>query len=190
MKTFCVNQQSVTKALLLFIFVGTCHSATTEDLSKLFKFEARVTLDVTAEGALESIVRSYISRNLRGLDGVVITDDDADYRLSVIVIESENKSGTQTGYGISSVGLSLWKKSTLESAMSKGFTDQQKTFVGMFAGTGCLVHHLLQIGATEDLEDLCSTLVASFDTNALEPSRNILQGVKDNYEKTKDPVKR
>ncbi len=99
-----------------------------------FRFTARVRLRVSAEGALSGIVQSYLSRELRELDGVVITDDDPEYELSVIVAQTQNQAGYVTGYALSSVGLSLWRKSTVEGpAQLVNLPDTQKALLRMFA---------------------------------------------------------
>ena len=144
------------------------------------RFAARVKLQVSAEGATASIVRSYLSRELRKLDGVVLSDEDPGYQLSVVLMETRNQANYVTGYALSSVGLSLWSRSSVESMVqAASISETQKMFLRMFAENGTLVHHLLQTGAQSDLETLCSILVASFDTNALESARKVMQDLQD-----------
>ena len=147
--------------------------------SATFNFTARVKLEVSADGATAAIVQSYLSRELRKLDGVLVTDEDPDYQLTVIAMETHSQGGYITGYALSSLGLSLWRGSTVEFLLRNGnFTKDQENTLRMFARNGIVVHHLLQTGPTEGLETLCSRLVASFDTNALESSRKMLQQIK------------
>jgi len=144
------------------------------------EFEARVKLSVYVDGGFRAIVRSYMSQRLWALDGVVVTSDDPDYGLSAPVIETETKAGTRMDYAISSVGVNLWRQSMLERTRTVyGFTEAQMAAIRCFAGTGLIVYHLLQIGAESDLEDICKEPVATFDSGALESSREMMQRDKD-----------
>lgn len=155
-----------------------------------FRVTARVRLKVSADGATSSIVQSYLSRELRKLDGVMITDDDPGYELSVIVMQIRNQANYVTGYALSSVGLSLWQKSSLEGLVqTMSLADTEKALLRMFAENGTLVHHFLLSGPTSDLETMCSRLAASFDTDAVEPSRRMMQQIRDRA-KTLSPGKR
>ena len=100
-------------SLLLLIGVPFCASAAQTPGDKF-----RVKLDISTKGESSGIVQSYVSRALRKLGDVLIVDDDPDYVLSIIVMETRNQAMNLTGYAISSVGTELLTKSLLKFSAS------------------------------------------------------------------------
>ncbi|HYX40486.1 MAG TPA: hypothetical protein VE821_02250, partial [Pyrinomonadaceae bacterium] len=64
------------------------------------KFSCRISLDITADDKIKGEISSYISRELRSLGDVVITDADPALKVEIVAIEvhSENSS---IGYAFS-----------------------------------------------------------------------------------------
>ena len=144
-------------------------------------YTARVNMHVTGEGATESIVGSYIARELRALGDVVITDQNPRYDLSIVVIKTTNQAQNPIGYAISSVGLDLWSESLVRSLVGYfGIPNEKLDMFMDFANNGTIKHHFLQVCATEDIQETCSELVAVFDSDVLERSRKLMSNL-DNW---------
>lgn len=168
-------------AVVVVLFLaGPWTGSSAGELGDPFPFTARIKLEVSGDDATAAIAKSYLSRELRRLDGIVVTDDDPRYHLSVIVMETSSQGGYTTGYALSSVGLSLWQKSSFESLMEAArVSDTQKSLLHMLANESTVVHHLLQTGPSDSLETLCARLVGAFDTSAMEEARKMMQQIKE-----------
>ncbi|MDB6156293.1 MAG: hypothetical protein JWL90_4746 [Chthoniobacteraceae bacterium] len=58
----------------------------------------RISLNVSADGSMNSTITSYLGREFRKLDDVIITDDKPLYRISCVAMRNRNQGGYFTGY--------------------------------------------------------------------------------------------
>lgn len=130
-----------------------------------------VRLQVTGDDV--AVVKSDLSRDLRKLGDVDVTEGEAEHTLYVVVVEMKNRANNLTGYVISSIGFRvLITEDSLRTFPDlQRLSAEQKQALAMFAGAGVLEHHFVQTVGPGELESLCSELVAQYDTAALEPIR-------------------
>jgi hypothetical protein len=96
---------------LVLAFVAGGYAETIEPQRKMHRsprrwrtcLEKPASLDITASDEIESLVNSYVMRELRALHDVVIGTEKADYALRIIAGQLEAKSGRRTGFVFSIV---------------------------------------------------------------------------------------
>lgn len=149
-------------------------------------FSARVSVVVSADNNIKPKVESYIDRELRSLGDVVVTDDNPDWILNIVALESKTKGGYESGVVLSVVALKSFDKEAVMSTVSarnKGWVSDAISNLHEFSS------HSLRIGAPEELRSICSGIVADFDTKFLQPQRKYWQTVIDDCQKTVRPKK-
>lgn len=114
----------------------------------------RVALDVTAESANSSEVKSFLSRELRKLGDVVIADGEVNHRISIVAIILKDKNGKQTGHVMSFV-------------VTAPLREDGRSRVLKYAAIGEV--HGLQTHA--DLAPLCAAVVTAIDAEVFESDR-------------------
>ena len=134
------------------------------------KFAVKV--HVTASDDIKGKAESYLKRELRDFEDVVIEDFLADYVLNVLILEPEYKSsGNKTGdLECAYLGIKRFQVSDLTRKLPREHRDtafvatwQLYSFPELFG---------LQTGwKRTELKLLCQEIVAEFDTKLLEPDR-------------------
>ncbi len=103
--------------------------------------DIRVTVHAEADNGLTGKLVSALSREVRALQGVVVTDDQPQFRLSCSVITIDLRS-TRVGYAAS---------------------------VAIASADGHLLSHFVHVD--DSLESLAHEVALSFDGHAIEPLR-------------------
>ena len=128
--------------LMALLFPAFLYAADVKQEVKLF---------IAADQGIESLVNSYVRRELREIkDLEIVQTQPFFWFLDIVCIEIKTKGGDQRGYALSAVPL-------LNTLHSKWET------VGLFE------HHFLYVG--DDLKQLIVKLIADFDSKCLEKMR-------------------
>ena len=134
----------------------------------------RVSVVVSADGSTKSRVESFISRELRSLGDVVVTNDNPEWTFSIVVIEPKLENGRRVGIVLSTVILRRFNN-TMTVYNTR---DERKEFVSnITSNLYSLPDHLLNMGT--DLREICSEIVADFDSDKLKDARETKEIFKD-----------
>jgi hypothetical protein len=119
-------------------------------------------------------VTSYIGRELRSLNDVVMVEEHANYVISILVLQLRNRNGTNAGIAFSTMILEPYDKSFL----LKSLDAKTKPFVE--AHMGEVYRHPRQwinTGGNEDLQNIAKEIVADFDGQILEADRKLFREI-------------
>lgn len=139
----------------------------------------RVALDVACQNdSLRTQIISFVSRELRSLRDVDITDDNPSFKISIVAIAVALKSGYEAGYAFSIVvtsPLGDWSW-----ALAKDLKPESKAVIAkLLAEQESLEDHRLLVGSFDNLRQDLTRFIAKFDTDKLEPRRRWRQQLKD-----------
>lgn len=135
-----------------------------ENASAEPRFQCRVAVNVSAEPGLKQQISSYINRELRALRDVVLVDENATIRVSIIGLQDRTVAGRDLGYT-----LALVTSRKLETSLVEGLTigriEAQASAIlrEYLADRYEMVDHFLQAGAQDELKKICEALVAQID---------------------------
>ncbi|MBO2568535.1 hypothetical protein [Shewanella algae] len=171
--------------LALFCLCVVSSPAVAEDLQP---FSGRVQVSVSASDTIKGKIESYLSRELRSLGDVVVTDDNPRWILSIVALESESKSGYKTGVELSVVILEPFNNQFVVNMVPEKSKDLVS---GMTSSLYSYSGHWLRVGAPEDLRSICNGIIADFDSSELKEARDFWQMMIDYQEsqKKKSPNK-
>ena len=131
---------------------------------------------------------SFITRELRELQGVTVVESDPYWVIEVIVLETYLVSGPVDAVVMSWVILQQPAKPktafAVRAVLNKEFTEREKGLLDAYdnlrGGDFREFHdHGLLIGAPKDLRKMCETFVVKFDVRNLEPARKQWQELVD-----------
>jgi hypothetical protein len=147
----------------------------------------RVKLQISGSTTVVDRAASFINRQLHNLKDVDVVDDNAEYVLKVIVLQTRTVGGATAGVAVSSVVLFPLRsfRETLEFTVNpkegrnpgKNLSDREKQMLEwaetLTKDADEFKDQQLLVGNDDDLKSLCEHIVASFDTQLLEPSRKL-----------------
>ena len=110
-----------------------------------------------------------LTRDLRAAPSVTLTERDADYLLSVVLLPT-----TSGSYVASVAAMSLYTDTALEN-LSRSWTaseDVRRRVRSAFRGTGALVDQRVLTG--DSLDALCHDIARAFGAETLAPARKSL----------------
>ncbi len=151
------------RALALFVLTTTCVAQETP------KFNPTIAVNVSANDAIKGEITSFISRELRQLGDVTVTDQDPTWELQIVGMEAYLKSGPKSGFVISVVIFQHFKGSIFDILPDKKQAEGLKKFT---AGLVSYPDHWIRSGSTDELKQVCQGIVADFDAKHLDPSRS------------------
>jgi len=127
--------------------------------------QSRLAIHLEVAGAEQSVTSSYFRRELRSLGDVTLVDKptEADFWLSVVVMQDHFESGRNIGYSISIAILE-------DSIIADVFDGEDKDIIEAFE-TFDLADHWLWSSAQASLRKRISEMVAEFDSKHLERRR-------------------
>ena len=129
----------------------------------------KVRVDVSCGDEMRKrFIESHIKRELRSLIDVdVVSTENADYHINLIAIPLSN-SGQETG-GIAIAINYLRQIDVADWRLKHKYSDR---VINLDNITLYLKAHLtLQVGDIRDLDQLCQTIIVSFNSKILEPHR-------------------
>ncbi len=136
----------------------------------------RVILSVSGDESKKNLIESYLSRELRALGDVVLSNEDSDYIISVVEVVITSKGGNENGIALSTTISRRFQNDFLSSM----FKDDQVKY-GMFWTNDLFFYpeHWLQLGSMEDIKSICVDIIADFDTKILQERRKSHQKLLD-----------
>jgi hypothetical protein len=152
---------------VFFMFPITCFSVESKP------FSARVSVSVSADKNIQGQIESYITRELRSLGDVIVTDDNPRWTLSIIALTTANVRGQKTGIAMSIVILEPFCCS--EYVANQVPEDVKVSISLLTMGLYGYSDHWLRICSPEDMRSLCTGIVADFDSKHLKKAREALQ---------------
>ena len=145
------------------------------------KFNARVEVAVSAEKEIRGLVISFINRELRSLGDVELVQYNPELVLSILAMEAKARNNYPLGVVLSVVILKKFNPKTLSLIVAE---EYKKTASIMMSDLYYYRDHWLRVGSTDDLKDLCSEIVADFDAQYLEESRNSYRELREIWRRT------
>lgn len=157
---------------------------------ELPKFQARVKIDVSADENIKEEVQSYLARELRSLNDVIIVDENPEWELSIIAMELSTKEGYKKGIGFSIVILKPFNFNhrfveILKTLFGESISDKVELIDSLTYHVYSYEGHWLQTGPTDGLKSICQKIVVNFDSNHLEKSRKFYQQMTDSMKNQK-----
>lgn len=136
----------------------------------------RVKVSVTAPDNIESQVKSFVSRELRSLGDVIVSDSDFEYVIGILVLVLTTEGGYESGVGISTIVLSTFENEWMIPSIKPESVDLVKNF------TSDLYYypdHQIRVAQRDSIKSQCEQIVAEFDSGYLNPRREAMQRYKD-----------
>jgi hypothetical protein len=149
-------------------------------------YTPRVQVNVAAEEKtdLKSRIESYLKRELRQLPGVTVVETAPDWIIRVVGIQTNNKAKSVTGYALSYVVLAPFNNKFLPDVLEAQLSEAQNRLAEKYlASLHSVLDQQLLVGPLDELKQTCEELVAEFDTEHLEPMRQMYQRVGDAAQK-------
>ena len=155
-------RKKICMAFLLWLVPALCLA---RDLQP---FSARVSVSVTANEKMKGLIESYISSGLRNLGGIVVTDVNPRWVLSIVALEPETGGGIKIGVTLSTVVLEPFDNRYVVSLVSPKSKEKVSSFT---SGLCRYSDHWIHTGAARQLKTMCETIVGNFDTNHIKPTK-------------------
>jgi len=142
----------------------------------------RVSLSVSGDSKDE--IYSYMARELRSLNDVLVSENEARFELHVVAIFPQYTTGVKTGgISIATTILDNYAKFFVSAIVSAAFKDKPElkkladnsiqhltTFTNIWINTGSL----------KEMKRVCESIIAQFDTQYLENVRKNIQKIREN----------
>jgi hypothetical protein len=165
-------------AALLFILVSGARAANSIEI----EFNARVTVEVSATENIKGLIHSFLTRELRSLEDVLIVDEDPDYKLEVAAVELTSNKGQKTGVALSILILMPFDSELFTPLLEAKYKESSELITTNLYN---LNKHWLRVGSDDDLRKICQKIVADFDSQHLESSRILFDQINILYNKAK-----
>ena len=123
---------------------------------------AKVAVSISGSENLKGEVKSYLSRELRSLNDVLVSEQDPDYEMDAIVLELATLDYSKVGVAIS-VNVLKPLKSFRRVANERGAPYDSSFSIFIFSW--------LRVGNSSDLRLICQGLIADFDNQVLDHDR-------------------
>jgi hypothetical protein len=146
------------------------------------QFSAKVKVSVSAPDDIKDLVSSYLNRELRSLNDVEIVDNNPDWEIEIVAMELKTVSGYKNGIAISTVILSPYNNQALSEFFKPEFKESGLLIT---SGLSWYSDQMLNVDSSDNLQELCKTIVADFDSRELEPSRKFFRNLKETRQKSK-----
>jgi hypothetical protein len=159
-KSECLSYRYIFVILLPFLLFSSAYVIAAEKMN----YEAKVGLFITASEDIKSQVESYLSRELRSLNDVILTKDDYHYNLTVLAMNTYDSSGKNLGLVFSVTVHEKFDNKILSTFFKDILRD-----AGMDLTKNLLWDHdhYIQTGAKSELKYICEKIVANFDSRIL-----------------------
>jgi hypothetical protein len=133
-----------------------------------------VQLKVSADQDLKDEVQKAMNNELRTLPGVVITDQSANYIISVIALKVVNQSRRNVGTTFSVLITESYADRTHKLAALNLSPDAHEELSTTLQTAVRLRAHWVETGAAGELPQICKSIVQSFAKSALGEPRQPL----------------
>lgn len=140
-------------------------------------FSARVQVFVSADENIQGQIESYLSRELRSLGDVVVTDARPEWILNVGCSELCLQNGYKSGLSLSVVILRPFYNDDIMSLVSNKSKRVISTFISdLYSFDG----HWFFVCNQNNLKSTCSEIIAKFDSSIISQHRVCRQNIIDN----------
>lgn len=137
-----------------------------------------VAVQISMEGSEETLVTSYINRELRALNDIEITNEaSARYIISIVMIKDTNSRGDELGYSASIVVTMLLNKNEVERLASTYPVETKPTVRDYYSSFGRIEKHFLKVGDKNNLPLMCRSIVAKVDVDVFESDRGVHRAI-------------
>jgi len=134
------------------------------------KFTAKVQLRVSGSDNIKGEALSYLSRELRLLNDIVLVDEGADWILSIIAMEISTTGGYKSGITVSVVVMQPLDNEALAEIFELN-SEKIKFFKELTSGFYSFEDHWIHTCGSDQLRATCRKIVADFDGNHLENAK-------------------
>ena len=136
----------------------------------------RISLEVSASPELKGIITSYLARELRKIDDVIVSDTRPLFRIGCVAMKNYNQAGYPVGYTLSFATTNTMP-GTLTGliAKSKLSPEDAQTVLSLNSNRGVLVYHFVQVCGTNELQSVCRQVVTQMDGELIESARQFAQ---------------
>ncbi len=134
------------------------------------KTQIRVQVLVQADTGIQSSIENQLRQGLRGLEDVVLVSEKPDFEIRVIAMESMTTEKEKTGIALATVFLRPYIRSGIPEIISSRCKEDPTPgrTTGTLQNSQIYKDHLLQIGTSDDIEQICKDIVFNFKANILE----------------------
>lgn len=146
--------QRMSKVLLLFVTLCSACFAQTA-----FRVSLVLSIDNTD---LKNEATSYITRELRSIPDVQVTDNSPLFTIYITGLSTTTRSNVKNGFALAEL-----------VTLNLGWLAATENVSPVLKDAVRVVDHEIMVGADDDLEQTCKELVASFDSQRLEPARKL-----------------
>lgn len=142
--------------------------------------EIRVKIDISGESGLDSIIRSYLSRELRKVPDVAIVDSNPTFTVSIVGIEVRTVTREHVGYALSFAVTSVMKPRMAYLLAAMRHPDEDNAVLkDLLTTDGILTNHLIQTCGRDELQSVLAQVAAQLDGGSFEEARSLFQAFKD-----------
>jgi hypothetical protein len=145
-----------------------------------WKVWIKVKLSVSGDNGLDAMTRSYLSRELRKIEDVSITDKDPNFVISVCVVQTRLSDGTPMGYALSYAVTSTLNqklvKNEIAMLQANGKIEEAKEMAlcTWLTNDGILVDQFIQQSDINSFPKVCADNIAQIDGNDFEGYRKLM----------------
>jgi hypothetical protein len=160
-------------AMVIFCFLISIPSIGLAQENDKLQFGVRVMIQ--GGGDLREIITSYINRELRSRGDVVIVDENEGFVMKILALEIKSMGGYPHGVSLTVVGLMPYNiESIVGLLVNEKDKEKYKELVrNMTPQLYEFVFYRARVCPTAQLEQTCQEMIAAFDSEVLEPRREI-----------------
>jgi hypothetical protein len=150
------------------------------------KYECRVQLSVSASEDIKSILQSYLARELRSLGDISLVDDEADFKVIVIGMNTYSDNNTMIGYTIATTIVEPFDNQLMLTFLRASTSNPNIADTIDKLTKNLCIYHTTIINTDSDLKRLSGTIVANFDSDYVEADRKLHREIHELTDKTKN----
>lgn len=127
-----------------------------------------INVNISADPAIKTLVRSYLNRELRALGDVELVDTNADWSISIICARIESIGAYPPSVLLSIVITELYPNAAIVSMLP---AESKQLGNEITSNLYLARDHWVRSGSQENLQQICSKIAADFDILYLEKER-------------------
>jgi hypothetical protein len=162
-----MNTKFVSVTCLLFLQLF-CFS---QDFIWTPKFKVRV--DVAGPASTQSTVKGYLTRELRKIEDVIVSDSECHFAISCVLLETPTGAGIQR-YSMSCVVTSKYQTAGIINLLSGCLDASNIEAVGTYLREdgGGVVKHQVLTGPISRMKETCEELITGLDGDEFQKTRS------------------
>jgi len=131
----------------------------------------RVQVKVDGDQGLRSQMTGCLTRGLREITDVLVTDERPDYKFRIVAIAVVLESRKNVGLSISVLITSPYTGRVEKLAQAYVPEESRPQVRTTLAGAEEIISHWIQTGATAEVPRICKSIISSFDLETLSKAR-------------------